>query len=238
MKRARTFARSFAAATSGVAIVEFALSLPMMLIAGLWGVETANFAITNMRVSQLAEQIADNASRVGDTSTLDNRRIFEADINDLLKGANIQSGDRVGLFERGRVIISSLEVYEEARHCPDGTGCPATAADEGEQFIHWQRCAGKKNFTPQYGGVGDAKPGGMGRPDEKVNAIEGSPVMYVEVAYDYDPIVANVFLSNTEIYSQASFMVRDDRDVKQVYQRVPGSPDPVADCAVFDNPFA
>jgi hypothetical protein len=38
----------------------------------------ANYAVVNMRVSQLTEQIADNASRIGDTSTLEDRKIYEA----------------------------------------------------------------------------------------------------------------------------------------------------------------
>ncbi|NCU11664.1 MAG: hypothetical protein GXC70_05810, partial [Sphingomonadaceae bacterium] len=68
---------------SGVAMTEFALGAPFLLMAGLWGTETANFALVNMKVGQLAVHVADNASRVGDTSTLQNRRVYESDILDV-----------------------------------------------------------------------------------------------------------------------------------------------------------
>ena len=104
------FAKRLARANSGVAMLEFALSLPLLFTAGLWGVEVANQAMVQMQISQLAEHIADNASRIGDTSTLENRKIYESDIDDLFMGANIQGGSRIDFFDHGRVILSSLEV--------------------------------------------------------------------------------------------------------------------------------
>lgn len=106
---------------SGVAMTEFALGAPLVLMAGLWGTETANFALTNMKVGQLAVHIADNSSRVGDLSTLQNRRVYEYDINDVLYGAQVQAGG-MQLFRHGRVIISSLQVDSN-----------------GRQYIHWQQ---------------------------------------------------------------------------------------------------
>src|SRR3990167_1290106 len=69
---------------SGVAAVELALGAPLVLTLGLWGAELGNLAITHMRVSQLAMQLADNGSRIGDESMLENLKIYESDINDLL----------------------------------------------------------------------------------------------------------------------------------------------------------
>ncbi len=46
----------------------------MLVVIGFWGVETANFAIANLRVSQIAALTADNAGRVRDA-------IDEADVN-------------------------------------------------------------------------------------------------------------------------------------------------------------
>ena len=39
---------------SGLAMTEFALSLPLLLTAGLYGAETANLVLTHMKISQLA----------------------------------------------------------------------------------------------------------------------------------------------------------------------------------------
>ncbi len=77
-------------------MTEFALGAPFLLTAGLWGMELANFAVTNMQVGQLTVHIADNGSRIGDTSTLTDRKIYEADINDIFIGAAVQSGRKDG----------------------------------------------------------------------------------------------------------------------------------------------
>ncbi len=200
---------------SGVAMTEFALGAPFLLTAGLWGAEEANYALVNMKVSQLAEHIADNASRVGDTSTLQNRKIYESDINDVIYGAQVQAG-KLGLYDNGRVTISSLEVEDGA----------------DDQYIHWQRCRGVKNVAPQYGEEGDnLGTEGMGPTGEKVLAQPGDAVIFVEVSYTYQPLVSARFLGNLDISSIASFTVRDNRDLTQIYQRDAGSPDPVQSCS-------
>lgn len=203
---------------SGVAMVEFAMSLPLLLAVGLYGVETANLAVVNMRIAQLAAHVADNASRVGDTSMLEDRKVYESDINDLLVGAGLQAGSAINFFEHGRVVVSSLQVDE----------------DTGYQTIQWQRCRGAKAFASAYGEEGaglDGSLGGMGPAGQRVEAVEGEAVIFVEVAYDYQPLVADIFASGDQIRSEASFMVRDSRDLTQLYQRDPGSPDPVSACS-------
>ncbi|RZL83153.1 MAG: pilus assembly protein, partial [Sphingomonas sp.] len=39
---------------SGLALLEFAFTAPLVVTLGLYGVETANLAIANLRVSQVA----------------------------------------------------------------------------------------------------------------------------------------------------------------------------------------
>ena len=41
-----------------------------------------------------------------------------------------------------------------------------------------------------------------------------------------------------EIVSTASFTVRDDRDLTQIYQRDPAAPDAVASCTTYNDPTA
>ena len=201
---------------SGVAMVEFALGAPFLLTAGLWGTEIANYALVNMKISQLAEHIADNASRIGDTSTLQNRRIYESDINDVIYGAQVQGG-KLGLYDNGRVIISSLETDSDS----------ATT----NQYIHWQRCRGLKTYASPYGDEGqNLGAAGMGPPDEQVTAEPGDAVIFVEISYTYQPLISAQFLGSLDITSIASFTVRDNRDLSQIYQRDPGSPDPVQNC--------
>ena len=207
--------------SSGVALTEFALSLPLLMTAGLWGIETANLAVTTLRVNQVAIQIADNASRIGDTSSLEDRRIYESDINDLLLGSNIQAGESIDLYHHGRVIVSSLEVV------------PGTA---DQQYIHWQRCKGTKAHPSSYGKQGDGISStlpGMGPPGEEVMAQRGEAVIFVEVSYDYQPLVPGFFQTSRVISSTSAYTVRDSRDLTQIYQRDAGSPDPVSGCLTY-----
>ncbi len=233
MRLSKAF-KQLKAAQSGVAMTEFALSLPLLMVAGLYGAETANLALTNMRVSQAAMQIADNASRIGDTSTLQDRKIYESDINDLLLGSNIQLGDQIDLYSHGRVIISSLEIFDPSVHCTV-SGCGSLTPDEGEQFIHWQRCKGMKGHESSYGVEGQEMPDGMGPLDAQVNTMPGEAVIFVEITYDYKPLIGSQFTTVDTLSATASFIVRDDRDLSQIYQRDPVKPDATADCQVFDG---
>ncbi|MEP7221883.1 MAG: hypothetical protein ABI673_04350 [Novosphingobium sp.] len=216
-KFARTL-RRLGPARSGVAAVEFAIVMPVVLGMGMFGSETAWLVLATMQVGEVAVQIADNGSRIGDTSTLQNRKIYESDINDLLLGADLNGGSMLHLLQHGRVIISSVEVV---------SGTAST------QYIHWQRCKGAKNWTSSYGLAGDTGLAGIGPSGHQVSAVPGEAVIFVEVAYDYQPLISASFIPDRTIKTIASFNVRDSRDLSQIYQRNPVSPDPVASCSVF-----
>ena len=209
---------------AGVAATEFALAFPFILGVGLMGLETANRALVQMQVSQLAVQVADNASRIGDQSMLQDRKIYEEDINDLFHGAFVQSSAGLAIMQHGRIILSSLEVV-------DGT------ADR--QYIHWQRCVGNKRYSSSYGAEGDGKNmtiAGMGPAGEEVTAFKDDAVMFVEVAYDYQPLVGAPFtFGSHQMTAIASFTVRDDRDLSGIHQRSTSAPDPVAACSKFGS---
>jgi hypothetical protein len=217
------FLRRLARHRSGTAMLEFALSAPLLMAAGLWGVETANQAIVQMRVNQIAVLIADNASRVGENSLLGKAQIYESDINDVLYGAHVQGGDAFGFYEHGRVILSSLEVVPET---------------EGQQYIHWQRCMGELHYLSANGHAGDGLDGdlsGMGPAGEEIIAFDDEAVMFVEVAYVYQPLISHAFTGAGTMTATAAFNVRENRDLTQVYQRKTDDPDPVADCDRFEG---
>ena len=234
MNGLRNLSSRLARNRSGLAATEFALSLPLLLTAGLYGAETANLALVHMKVGQLAVHIADNASRIGDTSQINNRKVFEADINDLLLGANLQAGASLDFFKHGRAIISSVEVYDSASSCPPGTCAFARPAD-GDIFIHWQRAKGKKAWTSTYGDAGDVLPSGIGPTGREVEPEPGGSVIFVELAYDYQPLVSSRFFGSTTIKSIASFMVRDNRDLAGLKQRNSFAPDTVAKVNIYDS---
>ena len=220
MTIARTLA-ALARSDRGAALTEFALVLPLLLTTGLWGVEVAHKAVMQTRLSQVAVLIADNASRVGENSLLGETKLYESDINDVLLGAHVQGGRAFGLYERGRVILSSLEVVPET---------------DAKQYIHWQRCMGSRNVASSFGEPG-VRPNfpGMGPPGEEIQAISGEAVMFVEVVYEYEPLFAEVFVKSTTLSATAAFNVRQNRDLSQVYQRDPNDPDAIAACDKFDN---
>jgi hypothetical protein len=170
-----------------------------------------------MRVSQIAMQVADNASRVGEGSVLQNRRVFEDDITDVLIGAE-KLGQTLSIFENGRVVISSLQ------RNPDGG-----------QWIAWQRCRGAKQFVSRYGSEGTGASGtdfaGMGNPANPITASPGTAVMFVEVSYTYESLTPFNFISGNELYYTGAFNVRDSRDLTRIHQRP--DPVPVANCSVF-----
>lgn len=204
---------------SGVAMTEFALAMPLFLTAGLWGIELANYQLASMRIEQLAASVADNGSRIGDYSTLQNRKIYESDIDDLFVGANLAAG-KLDVFNKGRIILSSLEVNSA-----------------GKQYIHWQRCIGTKAVVSSYGKEGDVLTNaGIGPAGSQVTAAPNDAVMFVEVQYDYKPLVSSTFIGTPTIKSIFSYTVRSSRDLSQVYQTSPASPKMT--CAKYTNSVA
>jgi hypothetical protein len=198
---------AFIAEKRGVALIEFAYGLPIFLAFGFCCIEVANLATTRMRLSQITLQLADNASRVGTSNGLMNKRVFESDIYDIFEGARLQSGT-LNLNQRGRMIISSLQ---------------RNAA--GGQWIAWQRCMGSKtSYAPTYGSAGTGRTvttyAGMGPAGSEVQAPAAGAVMFVEVAYDYRALVEPVArgmtyfgmnTNNQTLVYRAAFIVRDPR---------------------------
>jgi len=218
-RRMRRLRRRIAQDRSGVAFVEFAFTAPVVLAMGMLGTETAYYVITHMQVSQLAMQVADNASRVGEQDVLTSRRVFESDINESLVGAE-KLGETFGIFERGRVIISSLQRNAD-----------------GGQWIAWQRCRGAKVHVSSYGEEGEGASGtsfeGMGEPGNVITASNGTAVIFVEISYEYDSLTPFNVYDGREIVYTAAFNVRDSRNLTGLFQRDPNNPDPVASCDVF-----
>jgi Flp pilus assembly protein TadG len=182
---------------SGIAAVEFALTAPIVLTIFLSGAELTNYAIARMRISQIALHIVDNASRIGSDTALSVKRISETQINDLFIGANLQAGT-LGLQSRGKVILYSLEAL---------TSNPA-------QFkVHWQRCYGNKVYaaSQNQGATNLTAIGPAGRQVTSVPPL--TAVMYVEVAYNYKPLISSRLVPTTTLTDTAAMIVRDDRDL-------------------------
>lgn len=201
---------------SAVAYIEFAYSMPVVLLMGLYGIEATNYALVHQKISQMALTIADNSSRVGEDSALSLVQFRESDVNDTFAAARQQAGN-LDVLGRGRIILSSLEQN-----------------GEGGQWVHWQRCIGEKNYNSTYGVEGDGETGtdfvGMGKAGEELRAPAGNAVMFVEITYDYEPIMSDLLLGEPQIHYTAAFLVRDERDLSQIY-----NPSPIATVANCDT---
>lgn len=189
---------------SGLALTEFAMSMPIFMGLGMYGTETAYRAVAQMQVSQAALALADNASRIGQTGNLAIQpTIQDSDIVEALVGTRLQT-QNLDLLENGRVILSSLEVQRIAAQ-----------GNRAQQYIRWQRCKGMRNFTSAYAaGVNTTNSAftGVG-PTGGVRAIEGSAVMYVEIEYKYQPLFGDLFAEGIVMNQEAAFTIRDDRNL-------------------------
>jgi hypothetical protein len=206
---------------SGVALIEFAFSLPVLMALGVTGTDTAMFVQKTQMVSQIALTIADNASRIGENSVLQVKEVLETDIVDIMDGAIKQSADP-DFLDRSRIFLSSVE-YDPADNVP---------------YIHWQRCDGTKDlvdvksgrtktFVSHYGKQGDglnnnSLANGIGPAGRTVKPVPGRALMYVEVQYDYQSLFGlNPFIDRS-ISSTAAMNVREIRSLTMPIQRNPG----------------
>lgn len=217
---AARFASALRDCRSGVAFLEFAFAMPVVLALGLLGLETANYAMANLRVSNIAMLTADNAARVRES-------IDEGDITELLTGAKM-SGSNINFAQNGRIILSDLE---------------PTTSPAGKQWVRWQRCDGALNYTSPntalrpltaagaaitngteiYGtdrttastapsSEAKATMTSVGTGTNVISAATGTAVMLVEVAYNYQPVIPNSFLSGRQITYVSAFNVRQRTD--------------------------
>lgn len=200
-----SFLRRLKLDQSGLAVTEFAFSLPIFLGIGMFGSESAFLFAANTAVSQAALTLADNASRLGQNGTgTGTPTITDADVKQALDGLRLQT-NKIGLLENGRVILSSLEVGNNSAGVP-------------RQFIRWRRCLGLRMDVSDYGGpstpnTAPASFQGLGPSTARVQAVANTAVMFVEIEYRYQPLFGEAFLAETILRQEAAFNIRDDRNL-------------------------
>jgi Flp pilus assembly protein TadG len=182
-----------AADERGVAFVEFAFIAPVLLFLILGGLEVVNYALAQLKVNQIAMTVADNAGRV--TTGVD-----EANIYEVFAGADV-IGKSMNFEQNGRIVLSSLQDNEKK-------------GSQHGQMINWQRCWGDLDTDPAYGDEGagrddDTLEQGMGPTGNKITSIPGTAVMFVEVSYDYQPLISKTILPvSGTIRRESAFNVR------------------------------
>lgn len=199
----------------GVAMIEFAFVLPILVLMSLTGAELTNYITVKMRISQIALQLADNAARMGSGTPTQAKQVTETDINDIFSGAQVESGN-LDLLTNARVIVSDLEVK---------------TIGAATYRIVWQRCYGNQSHPSSYGAAGATNLTGMGPAGRQVTAQDNSPTMFVEVYYVYKPLLKAIWAPTTTMTEIASMSVRDRRDTTGGTNGIYNSANaPVASC--------
>jgi hypothetical protein len=208
---------------SGLAIVEFAVSLPFFVGIAVSAVEVANFSATIMQVNQIALHVADNGARMGSNSLLTAKQISEIDINDVFTGARHEGrgltldgfhpytdpgNNQVVARGNARIFLSSLE--------------PVANPNTTNRYkIAWQRCSGPgTHYTATYGTVANsASVTGMGPAGRQSTAPDFGAVMFAEIHYHFKPLIVSGFskLTERDIVATGAMIVRDSRDFSQIH---------------------
>lgn len=175
---------------SGLALTEFALSLPILAGLVLYGIETVNFAYATQKVGDIATLTVDNISRI-------RVGISEGDVTDTMKGIGGGAAN-IAFAANGRIIVSSLQPVTDSN------------GNVTNQQIRWQRCTGALNQSSSYGSPGvNLGAAGMGPDGRKVAASANSEVIFVEVVYAYRPLISGSLLGPRTLRALAGMNVRD-----------------------------
>lgn len=205
--------------SSGLALVEFAVSMPFFMGLTIGGFETAYFAFVQMRLNQITINTADSAARMGEGGILAAKTIDEGQINDvfagtmregqsILLGGQHQYKDpgtgQISLRGNALIILSSVEPH------------PGFNPANPKYRIRWQRCIGTASyFSPQYGKITDSQNiDAIGPAGRQVAPPDGGALMFVESKYFFKPLIVNGFANLGEfgITKTAAMVVRDARD--------------------------
>jgi len=126
--------------------------------------------------------------------------IDEANVYEVFAGAEV-IGETMDFEENGRVVLSSLQDNEQK-------------GSKHGQMINWQRCWGDLDVDPAYGIEGKGRTDssledGMGATGSQIVSASGTAVMFVEISYDYQPLISDTIvpLANV-IRRESAFNVR------------------------------
>jgi Flp pilus assembly protein TadG len=171
--------RHFIGDTRGVAGVEFAVVIPVILLMFLGVIEVSNYVMVNQRTEKMAYSIADNISQA-DTITL-------AELNTILD-ASSEIMSPYTFSDRGHVIVTAVK------------------RDVGAQpRVAWQYEGGGtlSGTESEYGALGTNSPLPAG-----FTLNERETVIIAEVFYTPRSLITNMFSSDEVLYKYAFYKPR------------------------------
>lgn len=173
--------------TRGVSIIEFALTLPMLVLVGAGGLELINYILANQKIERIASITADNVAR---NALAPSERSF----TDTFAGVN-EIAAPFDFDAEGRVIMTGV------------IGVAQGSAIVGK--VVWQRCSGQLAGINSTVGSEATDPTRWAEgPDavlpNNIALLQNQLVVISEVAYRYDPMISLAQLPS----SAASGIVR------------------------------
>jgi len=158
---------------AGNVAVEFALTLPVLLLLMLGSAEMARFVILHQKVDRVAVTTSDLVSRA--------ETIKESELDDIFAAAEFvaQPFDLPGL---GIVIVSAITNE-------DGSGAR----------VAWQRSGG--GFASHTSQIGTQ--GGAATLSADFEVREGETAIIAEVFYDFEPFLSELIVEPQTLYRRA-----------------------------------
>jgi Flp pilus assembly protein TadG len=158
---------------AGNVAVEFALTLPVLMLLMLGSAEMARFVILHQKVDRVAVTTSDLVSRA--------ETIKESELDDIFEAAELVA-QPFDLPNLGVVIVSAI-INE------DGTG----------PTIAWQRSgAGTASHASQIG-----TEGGAATLSGDFEVREGETAIIAEVFYDFEPFLSELIVEPQTLYRRA-----------------------------------
>jgi Flp pilus assembly protein TadG len=143
---------------SGVAAIEFAFILPILVMLTFGGYEGWNMILAAQRLDRVAFSVADLASRLSNSAT-------EGDVTNLLDGG-LYISQPFDVKKDGRIILSAVD---------PGTG----------RKITWQRCLGTKTSIKSVMGI-EGAPAKL-TAIKRAPTVVDNAIFVTEVHYRYAP---------------------------------------------------
>ncbi|HEX5079188.1 MAG TPA: TadE/TadG family type IV pilus assembly protein [Geminicoccaceae bacterium] len=158
---------------AGNVAVEFALTLPVLMLLMLGSAEMARFVILHQKVDRVAVTTSDLVARA--------ETIKESDLEDIFDAADLVA-QPFDLASLGVVIVSAVTN-------DDGSG----------PTIAWQRTgAGTASHTSQIG-----TEGGSANLSADFEVREGETAIIAEVFYDFEPFLSELIVEPQTLYRRA-----------------------------------
>jgi hypothetical protein len=177
--RAAALSSRWARHEGGIAVVEFALILPVLMMLFYGCIETTRYILVTQKAEKLAHTVADVTAQSATVSIANLDRLMEA-TNNIMEPFDFQ--------QRGLVVISSL-------YRPQG---------EANARVNWRYSGGGTLVAESaFGAVGTipVMPAGFGF-DERENVIAA------EVFMRWAPLLSDQFFEPLTIYRQAFYKPR------------------------------